>query len=166
MPAFPCVVGVSSLSGLQSQVAFLRVDAHHRRVSDEETLELFRPVGPRELARIRELEFHAFPPRLHGQPIFYPVLGETYARQIARDWNATRSDTGYRGFVTRFRVRAAFARRYEPQTVGGRQHQELWVPAEDLGEFNNNIVGEIEVVAFYRGGADTEPTEMPVASAE
>lgn len=28
-----------------------------------------------------------FPPRLPDQPIFYPVLTEAYAVQIARDWN-------------------------------------------------------------------------------
>ena len=127
---------------------------------DDETIELFRPVGPAELALIRELGWRAFPPRLQFQPIFYPVLTEAYARQIARDWNATRADTGYAGFVTRFRVRAAYARQFQVQTVGGRQHRELWVPAEQLAEFNANIVGEIEVIATYRGSADGEPVEV------
>ena len=127
---------------------------------DDETLELFRPVGPRELARIRELQWCAFSPRLHYQPIFYPVLNEDYARQIARDWNATKAETGYQGFVTRFRVRAAYARRFPVQTVGGRPHQEPWVPADELDEFNENIVGEIEVVATYMGSADSAPVEV------
>ena len=95
---------------------------------DEETLVLYRPVGPRELARIRELDWRAFPPRLHYQPIFYPVLNEEYARKIARDWNATRLDTGYQGFVVRFQVRRAYVERYPVQVVGARWHQELWVP--------------------------------------
>ena len=30
--------------------------------------------------------------------------------------------------------------------------KEYWVPAEDLEEFNDNIVGEIEVIAEYRAG--------------
>jgi hypothetical protein len=127
---------------------------------DEETVELFRPIGPRELARIRELDWRAFPPRLPSQPIFYPVMNEPYARQIARDWNATKAETGYQGFVTKFRVRAAYARRFPVQTVGGRQHQELWVPAEELDEFNANIVGEIEVVVTFQGGADIPPVEV------
>lgn len=125
-----------------------------------DTLELFRPVGPRELARIRELGWRAFPPRLQYQPIFYPVLNEDYARQIARDWNATKADTGYQGFVTRFRVRADYVSRFEVQTVGARVHQELWVPAEELDEFNANLVGLIEVLATYRGGPDTDPVEV------
>ncbi len=35
--------------------------------------------------------------------------------------------------------------------VGGREHEELWVPAEELDEFNRHIVGLIEVDAAYFG---------------
>jgi hypothetical protein len=114
---------------------------------DEELITLFRPVGPTELALIQESGDRAFPPRLPEQPIFYPVLNEEYAAQIARDWNAPSKGVGY---VTRFRVRAAFLRPYPVQTVGGRVHQEYWIPAEDLEAFNQNIVGPIEVVAEFR----------------
>lgn len=54
----------------------------------EETMVLFRPVDENELNLIAESGFRDFPPRLPGQPIFYPVLNEAYATQIARDWNA------------------------------------------------------------------------------
>ena len=66
---------------------------------------LYRPVGPEELDLIRESGFRAFPPRLADQPIFYPVMNEEYATQIARDWNVKASGAGY---VTRFAVRADF----------------------------------------------------------
>lgn len=112
-----------------------------------EATTLYRPVGPIELELIRESGFRAFPPRLPQQPIFYPVLNEEYATQIARDWNVKASGAG---FVTRFRVRADFLARYPVQTVGARIHQELWVPAEELAEFNSNIVGLIEVIAEFR----------------
>ena len=36
---------------------------------------------------IRATGFSEFPPRLPEQLIFYPVLTEEYAAQIARDWN-------------------------------------------------------------------------------
>lgn len=117
-------------------------------MSEEATITLFRPVGLDELSLIRESGYAEFPPRLPEQPIFYPVLNEEYATQIARDWNARHSKHG-RGFVTRFRVRADFLKRYEIQTVGGSVHQEYWVPAEELTEFNRNIVGLIEVVAEF-----------------
>jgi hypothetical protein len=55
------------------------------------------------------------------------------------------------GYVTRFRVRNEYLQRYEIQTVGSSIHQEYWIPAEELEEFNRNIVGKIEVLAEYRG---------------
>ena len=35
--------------------------------------------------------------------------------------------------------------RYRVEQVGGAEHTEWWVPAEDLDELNRNIVGLIEV---------------------
>ncbi|HEY7781561.1 MAG TPA: hypothetical protein VIC85_15240 [Ktedonobacterales bacterium] len=115
------------------------------------TTPLYRPVGPKELALIHGSGDTAFPPRLPEQPIFYPVLNEEYATQIARDWNARRAEGGYRGYVTRFRVRADFLARYAVQTVGSKVHQEYWIPAEDLPDFNASIVGRIEVIAEFQG---------------
>jgi hypothetical protein len=113
---------------------------------------LYRPVGPRELKQIEELGMTGFPSRLPDQPILYPVLQFEYAEQIARDWNSTRADTGHRGFVTKFAIEDNYAARFEKRTVGGRQHRELWVPAEELDEFNRHVVGKIEVVAKYERG--------------
>jgi hypothetical protein len=115
-------------------------------MSDTDLEMLFRPVGERELALIRESGDRAFPPRLPDQPIFYPVLSEAYAAQIARDWNAR---DGQRGYVTRFRVRRSFLARYERQTVGASTHVEYWIPAEELPAFNDAIVGVIEVIAEF-----------------
>lgn len=110
---------------------------------------LFRPVGQKELDLIKESGYTRFPPRLPEQPIFYPVLNEGYATQIARDWNA-KYNAERCGYVTRFSVRASFLRQYQMQTVGASEHQEYWIPAEDLDEFNRNIVGKIEVIAEFR----------------
>lgn len=118
-------------------------------VNMDETTALFRPVGQKELDLIREASFREFPPRLPYQPIFYPVLNEEYAKQIARDWNAKHNEERV-GYVTRFLVRTEYLKRYEVHTVGGSVHQEYWIPAEDLAEFNQNIVGAIEVIAEYR----------------
>ena len=115
-----------------------------------ETTVLFRPVGEKELKLIKDAQFSEFPPRLPEQPIFYPVLNEEYASQIARDWNA-KHEAEKVGYVTRFCVRSEFLARYEVHTVGGSIHQEYWIPAADLAEFNRNIVGKIEVIAEFRG---------------
>jgi hypothetical protein len=116
----------------------------------EPSITLYRPVGTAELELIAASGSRAFPPRLPEQPIFYPVLEESYATQIARDWNAKYNED-HRGYVTRFRVRVEFLERYVVQTVGAREHREYWIPAADLDELNHNIVGTIEVVAEYIG---------------
>ena len=112
----------------------------------DETTVLFRPIGQEELALIQDNGSTAFPPRLFWQPIFYPVLNEEYATQIARDWNARDGNSGY---VTRFWVRTSLLRNYEIHQVGGVLHQEYWIPAEDLEEFNRNIIGTIELIAEF-----------------
>jgi len=117
-------------------------------MNDADTVTLFRPVGPSELALIERSGFCEFPPRLPDQPIFYPVLTEDYARKIARDWNVPASGAGY---VTRFAVARSFLARYQVQNAGGEAHQEYWIPAEDLAELNANIRGEIEVIARFEG---------------
>jgi len=110
------------------------------------TAALYRPVGLKELELIRESGFTAFPPRLEHQPIFYPVLTEQYAVQIARDWNTRDGASGYAGFVTRFRIDAEYLAGYAVQKVGSSEALEYWIPAEELGEFNRHIVGAIEVI--------------------
>lgn len=112
----------------------------------DQTTILYRPVGTEELALIRESGYTAFPPRLSWQPIFYPVLNEEYATLITRAWNARDGQSGY---VTRFSVRSDYLQQFEIHTVGGTICQEYWIPAENLDEFNRNIVGKIEVIAEY-----------------
>ncbi len=110
---------------------------------------LYRPVGQPELDLIRESGFRKFPPRLPEQPIFYPVLNEAYATQIARDWNAKYNRVKV-GYVTRFQVNADYLAKFAVHTVGASHHQEYWIPAAGLDEFNQNIIGEIEVIGEYR----------------
>tara|TARA_R110000787_G_scaffold187146_7_gene299058 strand:+ start:4619 stop:4963 length:345 start_codon:yes stop_codon:yes gene_type:complete len=112
-----------------------------------EHVTLYRPTGPEELELVKQSGFKRWPPRLPGQPIFYPVTNEQYAQEIARQWNVKDSKVGY---VTRFNVAASFMSRYEVQKVGGANHTEWWVPAEELEELNDNIIGLIEVIGEYR----------------
>jgi|ERR1700722_17865952 hypothetical protein len=110
---------------------------------------LFRPVGRRELELIQESGYQKFPPRLPRQPIFYPVLNEEYATQIARDWNTKDEFSGFEGHVLKFRVRSEFLGRYEIHVVGNSVHREYWIPASGLDELNQNIDGSIEVVRSF-----------------
>jgi hypothetical protein len=117
---------------------------------EEEAITMYRPVGPKELKLLEGSGFRRWPPRLPEQPIFYPVTNEIYAVEIASRWNVKDDGVGY---VTRFAVRSSFMSRYEIQKVGGDHHTEWWVPAEELAELNDNIVGVIEVIGEYRGQA-------------
>ena len=119
---------------------------------------LYRPVGRRELELIAALKFAAFPPRLPHQPIFYPVLHEDYAIEIARDWNTRDAASGFAGFVTRFHVDSGWLARYTVHRVGGRLHDEYWIPADELDRFNAHLVGPIEVIAEFGAGMASLPS--------
>lgn len=128
--------------------ATIRAALAGRTENADGTTTLWRPTGPTELALVEENGRRSWPPRLPDQPIFYPVLNEDYAVRIARDWNVPASGSG---FVTRFRVDTPYARTLPTQRAGGSDKLELWVPAEDLDEFNAHIVGTIEVTRRFEG---------------
>ena len=112
-----------------------------------ETITLYRPTGPNELELVIDSDYSAWPPRLPDQPIFYPVTNEEYAKEIATQWNIKDSGVGY---VTKFQVTKTFMDKYTIEKVGASHHTEWWIPAEQLNELNNNIVGKIEVIGEYR----------------
>ncbi|MCX7747462.1 MAG: class I SAM-dependent methyltransferase [Clostridia bacterium] len=113
-------------------------------------MKLFRPLGIRELELIKLSGMTKFPPRLPEQPIFYPVLNIEYAWQIAQEWN-TKSAPGFAGFVTEFEMDDHYISKFEVKTVGSNMHKELWVPAEELDDFNRHIIGSIKVIETYYG---------------
>lgn len=111
---------------------------------------LYRPVGLKEMELILNAESRKFPPRLPSQPIFYPVLDYNYAKQIACEWNTTDYNSGFVGYVTKFDVDDYYISQFKVQTVGKSMHSELWIPAENLKEFNDKISDRITIIeAFY-----------------
>jgi uncharacterized protein (DUF3820 family) len=112
---------------------------------------LYRPVGQTELDLIAESGYRKFPPRLDWQPIFYPVMNKEYAAQIAERWNTEDEFGGYVGHVLEFDLPGEYLKKFPVQNVGSEIHNELWVPAEELEEFNNNIIGEIRLVESFFG---------------
>ncbi|HSJ89408.1 MAG TPA: tetratricopeptide repeat protein, partial [Anaerolineales bacterium] len=111
---------------------------------------LYRSVGLQELALIYDSGMKAFPARLPQQPIFYPVLDLEYARQTASGWNAQNGQ--FAGYVTQFKVEDEYIQKFEKHTVGESQHEEFWIPAEEVEEFNQHINGQIKVVDAHFGG--------------
>ena len=115
------------------------------------TKTLYRPVGLREMELIAESNYQKFPPRLNWQPIFYPVLDQKYAEQIAKGWNTPDEFSGFCGIVTAFEINEEYLQQFEIQNVGNHSHNELWIPSEELDQFNKNIVGNIKIVNAYFG---------------
>lgn len=114
-----------------------------------EAIRLYRPVGLKEMELIAETDYKSFPPRLDWQPIFYPVTNQAYAEQIAMEWNTVDEFSGFIGIVTAFEVKSTFLEHYEIQNVGDKNHNELWIPSEDLASFNANIIHGIEVINVH-----------------
>lgn len=111
---------------------------------------LYRPVGQIELDLIKESGYKAFPKRLSWQPIFYPVLDYDYACKIALDWNTKDEANGSVGYVTQFEIPLDYFNGFNIENVGASNHNELWIPAEELENFNAHILNKIKVVkAFY-----------------
>jgi hypothetical protein len=117
------------------------------QIRTDDVVTMYRPVGPKELKLLADSGFRRWPPRLPEQPIFYPVTNEQYAIEIASRWNVKDDGVGY---VTKFSMRSSFMERYPIHQVGGSYHTEWWVPAQELEQFNDQIVGLIEVIGEYR----------------
>jgi hypothetical protein len=77
------------------------------------------------------------------------VLTREYAEQIAREWNTRDERSGFVGYVLEFEVNAGYLAQFEVQKAGSAHHLEYWIPAEELGEFNQNIRGRIQVIAKF-----------------
>lgn len=110
---------------------------------------LWRPVGLAEMGLVFDSGMRRFPPRLPEQPIFYPVLAESYAAEIARGWNVR--DAPHAGYVLRFELDDEYGARFDVQVVGASVHRELWIPADQLGETNAHILGTIHVLEGFFG---------------
>lgn len=114
----------------------------------EEKMILYRPVGTKELELIKKSNYCKFPPRLPEQPIFYPVLNERYATEIASGWNVKYNED-HKGYVLKFEIDDTYCKQFDIHQVGREYHKELWIPAERLEEFNAHILGKILVIAEY-----------------
>jgi len=49
-----------------------------------------------------------------------------------------------------YAIQSGYLAQFPVKVVGGSAHEELWVPAEALAEFNRRIVGPIRVTHQFR----------------
>ncbi len=105
---------------------------------------LYRPVGTKELELIKQSEYTKYPVRLPEQPIFYPVLNEKYATEIAV-WNAKYNDD-HKGYVTKFEIDDEYFQHFDIHTVGASYQQEIWVLAQAMEKMHQHMIGKIQVI--------------------
>lgn len=107
------------------------------------TITCYRPAGQRELDLIANSEYQRWPCRQPNQPIFDPVVtNEEYALELTQ-WH---SDTAGIGYLTKFDMSLDYISRQKFKSVDDKVHSEWWVGPQELEEFNNNIIGKIEVI--------------------
>ncbi len=79
---------------------------------------------------------------------FYQRLNAhfTAARQnvaAVKPWNT--KEEPFVGYVIEMEILDEYGARFTPQTVGSAIHRELWVPSEELAEFNNQLTKPVSV---------------------
>ncbi len=73
-------------------------------------------------------------------------MNEASATQISVEWNIPAYGVGY---VTKFEIDADYLPKVKVENVGGEIHNELWVPSEQLEEFNLSVVPNLLVPKHY-----------------
>lgn len=79
------------------------------------TTTLWRPCNDAELGLVADSGWRRWPPRLDWQPIFYPVLNQEYATELARGFQVPAFGVSH---VTRFEVDSAYLAQFDVQRVG------------------------------------------------
>ncbi|MFG1757852.1 PWWP domain-containing protein [Micromonospora echinofusca] len=115
-------------------------------MSSDGTTALWRPMGQQERNLVRETGWRRWPALPPDRTHFFPILSEDFAIRAARDWDLF----GSVRCVARFHVETGFLGRYSTRSFGGSAAPMLWVPAEELDEFNAHLVGPIEVTHEFR----------------
>jgi hypothetical protein len=80
------------------------------------------------------------------------LLIRIYTLLKRRVWIADAPDRNSRVLIPQSIIFGRYIDRFEVKVVGSSEvHQELWIPATDLAEFNRYIIGKIKIVAAYYG---------------
>ncbi len=102
---------------------------------------LYKPVGQRELTLIERSGWTRFPPRIARRPVFYTDMSDEEAATCAV------RETGY---IIKFHIRKDYLMKYAVRHNECNDHDELCVPTHALEDFNNNIIGLIEVARVVK----------------
>jgi hypothetical protein len=118
-------------------------------MNGDQTTILYRPAGQEELDLVKKSGFKAFPPAVEAQPVLNFLESEEYATFIARQVDANKSSSGYIGYVLSVSVHTDFITQFAIRKEGSAIALEYEIPADRIIQFNENIVGMIELIAQY-----------------
>ncbi len=123
--------------------------AEQPNVDDSDTVTVWRSVSQGELDGAASSGWRAWPLRLPDQPIFSAVLDRQFAVKSCRERIVPAEGVGY---VARFDVPRRFLDRFE--VFQGADEREYRIPATEMAELNDHIIGAIMEEADYRGPVD------------
>ncbi|NVO85483.1 ADP-ribosylation/crystallin J1 [Hymenobacter terrestris] len=109
---------------------------------DPATVLLYRPVTQAELDWIAASDWLAFPLAQPEPLVFYLTPPESVTGLAGADSS----------YLLRFALFADYAAQLPVEQVGSREPDALLVPAEELAEFNRQLVGRIEVISIFGAG--------------
>ncbi|WP_163832084.1 hypothetical protein [Spartinivicinus ruber] len=118
------------------------------------TTALFRPIGPEQFEALKNLGFSQIPSHVFGQKFFYPLLHESFAKQIAQEWYLPKHGQAY---VIRLEIASSYLEQFEVKRIGGPEHTEYRIPIEEQTNFSRELVGNIEIVAEYQQDTIKQP---------
>lgn len=118
------------------------------------TTALYRPIGPDQFEALKNLDFSQISPHVFGQKFFYPLIHESFAKQIAQEWYLPKHGQAY---VIQLEVVSSYLEQFEIKRIGGPEHIEYRIPIEEVANFSRELAGRITVVAEYQQDTIKQP---------
>ncbi len=111
-----------------------------------ETLTLYKPLTPIQLAAVIESGWRSFSLDHPSQKNFYLKVNKNYADLVAKMWSAPKYSAGY---VAELEIEQHFIEQYELQSIAYDDQSEYRIPVEDLNKLNQHIIGLIDVISAF-----------------
>ncbi|RDH45504.1 hypothetical protein [Zooshikella ganghwensis] len=114
------------------------------------TTTLYRPIGPEQLAHLKQRDFAAFPGEEMQQKFFYPLLHESFARRLALEWYLPQFGAAH---IVSFDINSHYLEQFEVKRIGGPEHTEYRIPVTQIDRLNKQLLGKIQLLSSYQAGA-------------
>ena len=111
-------------------------------------MELYRPMSAEEYEKLAARNFTGFPPCRDDQQLFTLLLSQQGAAAIARRMRIAKHSepTVYVVSVT---AEDSYIRQYPVQHKEDPDRSAVWIPAEELDQLNQHLLGKIRVIEQF-----------------